>query len=344
MVEASSRFNVIHEPTELDEEAWSRFVLESKQGNIFQTPEMYRVYLGTEGYEPVFTAILDKNKKIVATLLGVLKKEKGSFARRFSNRVLVSGGPIVSDSAARVALYEMILHAHKKYVRKKAIFSEIRNLSKSPELQPYFETLGYRYIPHSKTSLDLTQGIEQLWENLSSKRRQQIRKAGKKGLTICDVSMDDIDDLYILFEETYNRISFPVPSKSLFESILSILQCKNLAKLVGVRQEEKLVSILVNLIYKDVIYAWYCAGSMQYARFHCNEFMFWNAFEWGVKNGYKLFDFGGGGPPDADEDGVRVFKERMGGITHEIGKYECVHARFKHKIATLGFRIWRTIT
>lgn len=341
-VEALKGFKVVHECDELDEDAWGRFVVENRRGNIFQTPEMYRVYLNTEGYEPVFTAVLDKNENIVATMLGALKEEVGLFAKRFSSRVLVSGGPIISDEVDRTALLEMIMKAHKKQVRKKAIFTEVRNIFPSKEFQPQFEAAGYRYIPHASTYLDLTHGIEQLWNNLSSKRRQQIRKAGNKGLKMCVVTMEDLDDLYVLFEETYRRIAFPAPRKSLFESILLILQRNNLARLVGVRHEDRLVSVLVNLIYKDIIYAWYCAVCMEYTPLHCNEFMFWSSFEWGVENGFKLFDFGGGGAPE-EEDGVRVFKERMGGMTRETGRYECIHAGLKHKFASLGFKFWRAI-
>ena len=334
---------VVHEPHELDEDAWRRFVLENEKGNIFQTPEMYQVYLSTEGHEPIFTAILNKNQDIVATMLGAYKEEAGSFARRFSKRVLVSGGPIIADTANRHALFDEIIRAYTVQAKRNALFTEVRNVLPSIEFQPNFEAAGYRYIPHVTTCLDLTPGTEELWNSLSSKRRQQIRKASKKGLTTCVVTIKDLDDLYALFEETYQRISFPVPRKSLFESVISILQSKNLARLIGVRHEERLVSVLVNLPYKDMIYAWYCAVTMEYARLHCNELMFWSAFEWGVENGFKLFDFGGGGSPEEAEDGVRVFKERMGGMTRETGRYECVHAPLKYKLASLGFKVWRAI-
>lgn len=341
-MESLNWFDVVHEPSELNEDAWSRFVLENKRGNIFQTPEMYKVYLNTEGYEPVFTAFLDKNENIIATTLGARKEEAGSIARRFSSRVLVNGGPLLSDEVDDAVIFEEILRAHTNHVKSDAMFTEVRNISASPELQSHFEAAGYRYIPHAGTYLDLTPGIEQLWNNLASKRRQQIRKAIKKGLTTCVVSMEDLDDLHDLFEELSQRIGFPVPRRSLFASIISDLQSKNLARLVGVRHGEKLVAVVVNLTYKDIIYGWYCAGSMEYARFHCNEYAFWNTFEWGVENGFRLFYFGGGGPPE-EETGVRVFKERLGGVTRETGRYECVHKPLKYKFANLGFRIWRVI-
>jgi lipid II:glycine glycyltransferase (peptidoglycan interpeptide bridge formation enzyme) len=222
------------------------------------------------------------------------------------------------------------------------MFTEVRNLSPLVELQSYFEDAGYRHFPHLTIYLELGSGIENLWNNLPPKRRQAIRKAIKMGLTSCVLSVEDLDDFYGLIEETYHRISFPVPRKSLFGSILSVLQSKGLARVVGVRHEGELVSVVVNLVYKDVIYAWYSGGSMEHTRFHSNEYVFWTTIEWGAENGFRLFNFGGGSTP-AEMDGVRTFKERLGGMTTETGRYVCIHHRLKHKLATHGFRLWRAI-
>jgi lipid II:glycine glycyltransferase (peptidoglycan interpeptide bridge formation enzyme) len=89
-----------------------------------------------------------------------------------------------------------------------------------------------------------------------------------------------------------------------------------------------------------VLYGWYAAGSSAFTKFHCNEYGFWSTFEWGVKNGYRVYDFGGGGQP-GEQSGIRHFKERLGGATRESGSYECVHQRMKYKVATLGLKVWR---
>ena len=341
-MEPLERLEIVHDPTSMNEEAWGKFVLENEYGNIFQTPEMYKVYLNTEQYEPVFTALIDENENIRATLLGVRKEESGSLARRFSNRVLTLGGPILSKGDDEPRLLEMILQAHNEHVSKIAMFTDLRNVYPTNEHLTHFEKSGYKFFEHATSYVDLSQGSEAIWNGLKSKRRQQIRKAKKSGLTSDVATMDDLDGIYRLFEETYERIAFPAPPKSLFASILSELQSKNYARLTAIRSEEGLVAVVINLLYKDLVYAWYCAGTMQFTRLHCNEYAFWSTFEWAANNNFKHFDFGGGGDP-AQIDGVRTFKERMGAVTREIGRYECVHNRLKHKVATLGFKIWRAI-
>ena len=341
-MESLEKLEIVHNPTSLNEETWGRFVLDSEYGNIFQTPEMYKVYLNTELYEPVFTALLDENEDIRATLLGVRKEEAGSLAKRFSKRVLALGGPILSKGVQEPRLLELVLQAHNDHVCKTAMFTDLRNVYPSNEHQAQFEKSGYKFIEHATSYVDLGQGAEAIWNGLKSKRRQQIRKAIKSGLTSDVATMDDLDGIYKLFEETYERISFPTPPKSLFGSILSELQPKDYARLTVIRADEGLAAVVINLLYKDLVYAWYCAGTMKYARLHCNEYAFWSTFEWAAENNFKHFDFGGGGDP-AQINGVRTFKERMSAVTREIGRYECVHNRLKHKVATLGFKIWRSI-
>ncbi|MGY5858013.1 MAG: GNAT family N-acetyltransferase [Candidatus Thorarchaeota archaeon] len=339
-MESLERLEIVHDPTTLNEEAWGKFVMDNEKGNIFQTPEMYKVYLNTEQYEPVFTALISENEDILATLLGVRKEESGFLAKRFSNRVLTLGGPILSDKADASSLLGLILQSHNEYVRMSAMFTDLRNVLPFKELQSQFENSGYKFIEHATSCVDLSLGAETLWNGLKSKRRQGIRKAIKSGLSADVATLNDLDGIYKLFEETYERISFPPPPKTLFSSILSILGRKNYARITAIRFEEELVAVVINLLYKDLVYAWYCAGHQPYTRLHCNEYAFWSTFEWAAENAFKLFDFGGGGDP-AQIDGVRTFKERMGGVTREIGRYECVHNRLKHMIATQGFKIWR---
>jgi lipid II:glycine glycyltransferase (peptidoglycan interpeptide bridge formation enzyme) len=335
-----SGVRIVHNPAEIDEHVWSRFVWENERGNIFQTPEMYRVYLDTDRYEPVFTAVLGEDREILAAMVGVRKEESGSLAGRLSNRVLVAGEPILSPKADGDVLLEKMLVAHSEHVGKNAIYTEVRNVSPNSGLRPNFEAAGYRYVPHFITYIDLSVGIENLWNSLRSKRRQAIRKAIKSGLTTCVLSAEDSDDLYLLMQQLYQRIALPIPSKSLFDSVLNSLQKEGFARVVGVRYQEELVSVIVNLLYKDVMYGWYAASNRSYARLHCNEYGFWSTFEWGAENGFSLYDFGGGGQP-GEQSGIIRFKERLGGDTRETESYECVHQRLKHRLATLGLRIWR---
>jgi CelD/BcsL family acetyltransferase involved in cellulose biosynthesis len=333
---------IVRSPAELDERAWSKFVLENEKGNIFQTPEMYRVYLNTERYKPVFTAILGNNGRILATMLGVCIEEPGRMVSKFSSRVVVYGGPLVAEHSEEGQLLERILKEHNEEAGRRAVFTEIRNLWPAARLIPLFESANYEYVDHLNVHIDLTQGIDSLWEGLHKNRRRGIRKAIKSGAASVVLSRDSLDDLYSLVKQTYERIRVPMPPKSLFDSVMTILQEKGLARFVGVKLDEELVGVGVFLTYKDVIYLWYNSADRQHSSLGIGEHLFWSAIEWAVENGFRLFDFGGAGKR-GQPYGVREFKTSMGGRQVELGRLVCTHSHLKAMVARAGYRVWRAI-
>ena len=85
---------------------WAEFVLSHPKGNVFQTPEMYDVYMQTPGHEPHVIA-LEHDKQLVGVLLWVVMREKGIKAR-FSARSIIQGAPLAKDDKPEyiVALLE----------------------------------------------------------------------------------------------------------------------------------------------------------------------------------------------------------------------------------------------
>ncbi|MGY5858014.1 MAG: hypothetical protein RTU63_01495, partial [Candidatus Thorarchaeota archaeon] len=234
---------VIHDPESLDELDWSRFVQENDHGNVFQTPGMYKVYLNTERYEPIFTALLDKNENILALMLGVKISEHGRIAGMFSSRIVVYGGPLVSKQGDRALLLEKILRAHNVEAKKMAIFTELRNLSVRAELKSVGESINYQYEDHLNIHIDLSVGVERLHEGLHKNRRRGLKKAIKTGLEDFEIEIDGLDELYSIVQHTYERIRIPMPPKSLFESIIGILREQGHARVIGVKFEGTLVGV-----------------------------------------------------------------------------------------------------
>lgn len=333
-------YRIVHDPGEIDERTWRRFVIENEEGNIFQTPGMYKVYLNTERYEPIFTALLDKNENIMALMLGVKISESGRIAGKFSSRIVVYGGPVVSKQGESAILLEKILRAHNIEAKRKAIFTEIRNLSVRPELQYICESINYRHEDHLNIHIDLTVGLEKLQDDLHKNRRRGLRMAIKSGLESFELQLDDLENLYSIVQHTYDRIRILMPPKSLFKSLITILQEQGNARLVGVRFNGELVGVGIFLIFNDVIYLWYNTDNRKYSKLGVGEYVIWSTIEWAVEKGFRLFDFGGAGK-QGQKYGVRDFKLSIGGDLIELGRLVYTHKRLKSLIARLGYKFWR---
>jgi lipid II:glycine glycyltransferase (peptidoglycan interpeptide bridge formation enzyme) len=66
----------------------------------------------------------------------------------------------------------------------------------------------------------------------------------------------------------------------------------------------------------------------------------WYILEWGVKNGYRVYDFGGAGKP-GEEYGVRNFKAKFGGQLVCFGRNIYIHKPLQLKLSKLGYAIYR---
>jgi CelD/BcsL family acetyltransferase involved in cellulose biosynthesis len=133
-----------------------------------------------------------------------------------------------------------------------------------------------------------------------------------------------------------------MPPKSLFASILNILHQRGFARLFGAELSGQLVGLGVFLTYKDAIYLWYNSHNRKHSSLGITEYTFWSTIEWAVKNGFKLFDFGGAGRR-GEQYGVRDFKRTMGGHEVELGRLLCTHSRFKAAVSGAGYKIWRAL-
>jgi serine/alanine adding enzyme len=65
--------------------------------------------------------------------------------------------------------------------------------------------------------------------------------------------------------------------------------------------------------------------------------------EWGVENGYRVYDFGGAGKPD-EEYGVRDFKAKFGGKLVCYGRNVYVHSQVRLELSKLGYTIYRALS
>ena len=77
-----------------------------------------------------------------------------------------------------------------------------------------------------------------------------------------------------------------------------------------------------------------------YAKYKANDLLNWYVLEWGAKNGFKCFDFGGAGKPDQDY-GPRRFKAKFNGTLVNYGRNTCVHHPLRLRFSEWGYEVYR---
>ncbi|MCK4763570.1 MAG: peptidoglycan bridge formation glycyltransferase FemA/FemB family protein [Candidatus Aminicenantes bacterium] len=328
----------------LDQRRWAEFVSNHSQGNIFQTPEMFDVFRATKNNEPVLTALLDKKNNVIEGLsVSLIQREYSGAAGRLTARAIIQGGPLMRENNREKELTGLLLRHYNREIKRKAIYSQYRNFWEQADSIPVFREHGYTYEEHLNLHIDLTKSEEQLWREVSSKRRNEIRRAKKEGTTVKELTREtEIKEAYEILKEVYSRARLPLHDRSLFNAAYDILFPKGNIKFFGAFYEKKLIGVIVVLCYKDRVYDWYAGSRREYYKKYPNDLLPWEVFLWAKKAGYKLFDFGGAGKPGVPY-GVRDYKKQYGGSFVNFGRHEKVHKPLLMKAAKLGLKLWQKI-
>jgi serine/alanine adding enzyme len=334
-------YSVISEYESIDKKKWSAFVKNHPMGSAFQTPEMYDVYRSAGYYSPVIVVCMDEKNEICGLILSVIQKEYKGFLGRLSSRSIIWGAPLIKENDK--IIFELLLNEYDKLVGGKVVYTQIRNLWDTEYFKNEFEKLGYVYEDHLDILVDLNKSEDTLWSEVYSRRRSQINKSERKGVTIRIFNEPEmIEKSYDILREVYKRAKLPLPGKDYFISANRFLGEQEYLKFFGAFIEGRLIGVMYLLCFNERTYEWYIGCYMDYMRVHPNDLIIWEIFKWSKENGYKVFDFGGAGRPDK-EYGVREYKKKFGGNTVNFGRYQKIHNRFLMFLAVKGFRFWQLL-
>jgi len=335
--------NELKVTTKLDIKQWSEFVSNHPKGNIFQTPEMYEVYKRTKRYEPIFLAVVDSSEKVQALLLAHVIREFDGFIGSFSSRSIIQGGPLFVENDAGEDALKLLLIDYDKIANKKALYTQIRNLYDTSKFKEVFLQNGYGCEEHLNFLVDLTKSKDELWQRLTKKRRNRIRMARKKGVTIEEVNDKNLISVFCsLIHEAYKNARTPLADVTLFESVFDLLVSKKMAKIFLAKYENTYIGTMCVLMYNTRTYNWYAGASKKYLQLCPNDLLGWYSIEWGLENGYKIFDLGGAGKPN-EKYGVKEFKKQFGGEVVNFGRYLKIYSPRKLWLAEKGFKVHRRL-
>lgn len=331
---------IVYDADAIDKAQWKRFVSDHPQGTVFQTPQMFEAYKATTNYKPLVTACFEGNS-LMGILLAVVQKEYGGFIGKFSARSIIWGGPLIKEG--NLDIFQSLLDAYDREAKKKAIYSQFRNMTDWTWATPIYNSCKYLQEDHLNIIINLKKSEDELWKSVHSKRRNEIRRAYKEKLEF-SIHQDEntLESGYNILHEVYKYAKLPFPDISLFKNILAQSTDDFGLKIFAAEYNSTIIGAMFALVYKNRIYDWY-AGSYRDSRDkYPNDLIPWEVMKWGKLNGYEIFDFGGAGRPGIPY-GVRDYKLKYGGQLVNFGRWEKVHQPISMVIAKSGFKIWRLL-
>lgn len=331
--------NVIYE---IKNDVLLDFLRSNDKSNIFQAPEMFAVFQATKNYEPLYIGITNDSHEIIGSMIAVVQKEFTGILSSYTSRAIIWGGPLIKDD--NPLILETILREYNYLIKHKAVFSQFRNLwNWSAEEKEIFKANGFGYEEHLDIIHDLRVPVEKQLMQIHKGRRKNISRAIRKGVQFDEITnKQDLIESFSLLEETYERVSLPLPDKSLFIAAFNHLHNSNKLKIFKTSHKGNIISVRYVLCYNHLLYDWFAGSRYDHLDKYPNDFLPWKIMEWGTENGYKYFDFGGAGKPKQPY-GVREHKLKFGGKLVEYGRFEKIHKPFKIKISKSGFYLYKRI-
>lgn len=308
--------------------AWDAFVAAHPRGNIFQTTDYLNCHTAEYGFETFGFAALEGDT-IVGVVSGMIVSNYFWPVNKLTRRAIVEGGPLALDDDADVC--GDLLEAVTVFTRKKAVYTQFRNMWDTEYMKSHFIALGYQYEPHLDFIHDLALPEEELRQGISKNKRANVRKTLNKGVVFCEAQEDELERCIELVEGTYQRIGLPCPKTGYFR--WAVYRLGNKAKVFVAKSGETIIGTRMEMLYHGLVYDWYAGSDDDWKNYYPNDFLPYHILFWGKEHGFQTFDFGGAGKPDVPY-GVRDHKAKFGGQLVEYGRYERVNARFVYTIAS----------
>jgi lipid II:glycine glycyltransferase (peptidoglycan interpeptide bridge formation enzyme)/ubiquinone/menaquinone biosynthesis C-methylase UbiE len=307
---------------------FNNFVAGSKYGHIFQSYEWGEVKRG-DGWIP-HRYILEDNGVIKASIL-LLERKLLSYSILYAPR-----GPIVDYSDSETFSF-LITELKKLPIFKKAIFlqidpyrvhrdNKIHNLLSDNGF--ILKKCGFFYIEQPKYVfiLDITQSLEDIYNNFSPSTKRNIKIAEKNNITV--EIRDDIeamDDFYRILRSASSRKHFLVRPSSYHKRIFNFIIKNGFGKVFLMKYKGETIAARMALNFGNRSWGLYAASSRKYSKLQVSYLMMWETIKWAKSKGCISLDLRGAGAwdiPNHPNRGIYEFKVKFGPeLCEMIGEY-----------------------
>jgi hypothetical protein len=167
-----------------------------------------------------------------------------------------------------------------------------------------FTWAHYEVAPCYTYKIDLSQGGDIIWKNLSSNLRTNIRNAQKRGIQVIENNdIKHIDYVYNSISERYFKKHINPPFRKEYLHDLFLRFGLSDMRLLLATYQNSIVGSSICISDKDTMIAWGGGGRSESNNIESNELLMWESINKALQNKYKWFELAG-----ANTQGICNFK------------------------------------
>jgi lipid II:glycine glycyltransferase (peptidoglycan interpeptide bridge formation enzyme) len=206
-------------------------------------------------------------------------------------------GPVLASDDSEVvnlaiaSLHRIARQEHVSYLAVQpprgggAFARRLLNLGFSPALLDL--------APTASVIINLSNNLDCILSKMRKTRRYDIRASQRKGVTVRDGRLEDLDTFYKLLIATARRQAFSTFDKNYLYEVWRTLSRSEQIKMFIAEFEGKAVSAALMMTFGDTVTYWKGAWSGEHGSRYPNEALQWAAIQWAKSRGYRYYDLGG---------------------------------------------------
>lgn len=259
---------------------WDDYVDSHKQAGIYHLSTWNKMLSAVFNSNCHYLAAVDDSEDVCGVLPLV------HFDSRFFGNFLVSmpyfnhGGVLTSNPEAESALIEKAIDLADKF---DVSHVELREFSPRSGIWKY---KNEKVLMH----LNLPADPDVLWKAIGAKRRSQIKRPEREGVSVKTGGVEMLHDFYAVFSRNMRDLGTPVYTKELFRTILE--KYPDHAYIVVVYLGERPVAVAFLLGFRQVIEIPWASSIREFNRLGVNMKLYWEVLKLSIARGYQVFDFG----------------------------------------------------
>jgi hypothetical protein len=283
---------------------WNKINEQSQNGTLFHTWEWLKLVEKHSGSQLIPLVFFDAedDKPFGAVPLFLMKKMGLKMVFSPPPGTSINLGPVIINKGYKQHKYELAYLGFEsqidQFVQKfKPDYSLIITSPGLDDIRP-FQWNRYNVWPLYTYKLDLSEGKERIWSNLSRTLRTNINGAAKQGIKIVESrDIDSIDHVFNSLEHRFvrqgRRISI---SLDYLKDIFNQFGPSAIKTYLAIYKDE-IVGSDICVIYKDSIMSWMGGCRHDSNNINANELLKWHEIEESIKDGFKTFEIEGANTP-----------------------------------------------
>lgn len=280
---------------------WDAYVQQHPESNAYHQYAFRRVIEASFGHRTIYLAAQDSH----GALCGVLPAVQLN-SRLFGNYVVAVpffnyGGALAANAEVERQLMDAL---NQQAQALGASHVEYRDTAPRPGLP--------QKTDKASLILKLPAHADQLWQDIGTKVRAQIKKADSFDLVFKTGKHELLDDFYNVFAINMRDLGTPVYAKSFFANLLKEPALDT--RLALVYRHGKPVSCGFLLSYHGTQEIPWASTLREANTCNANMFLYWNILKQAIESGHDFFDFG----RSSKDAGTFKFKTQWGAQPREL--------------------------